>query len=192
MTTRTTYPKKAAIAHLVRAAAGVSGRDAFVMVDTGAVTAQLRSVPLDLMVTREVDLYVPDDPDADAISDLIDGTIGEGSPFDAAFGYHARGVGERTACLPGGWQERAVRFEVPGLDRVVCVCPEADDIALSKLCAWRDEDRAWLDAGLRTGVLSLAAMEARAPSIDHPNAPDGGEIARRLAALRAALATPRS
>lgn len=184
MTRRSRYLGKPDIAHLVRAAAGVTGRDTFVIVGTGAVIAQLKTVPLDLMETREIDIYVPDDADADAVSDLIDGSIGEGSPFDEAFGYYAHGVGARTACLPDDWAARAVRYELPDLPGVVCLCPEANDIALSKLCAWREKDRAWLEAGLSTGVLRLDAMEARAGSIANPNAPGIEEIGRRIAVLR--------
>lgn len=184
MTAKVRYLKKAAIAHLLRAAAGVSGRDLFVIVGTGAVIAQLKTVPLDLMETREIDIYVPDDPEADGLSDLIDGTIGEGSPFDETFGYYAHGVGARTACLPDDWATRAVRYDGPALRGVVCLCPEVNDIALSKLCAWREKGRAWLEAGIATGVLDLAAMEMRAGSITDPNAPNVEEIGRRLVALR--------
>ena len=38
----------------------------------------------------------------------IDSTIGEGSPFQRAFGYDAHGVGPETAVLPEGWRNRLV------------------------------------------------------------------------------------
>lgn len=183
MTERVRYLRKTDIAHLVRAAAGVTGRDTFVIVGTGAVIAQLKAVPLDLMQTREIDIYVPDDPDGDGVSDLIDGSIGEGSPFHEAFGYYAHGVGPLTACLPDDWRTRAVRYATPSLPGVVCLCPEANDIALSKLCAWRDKDREWLAAGLGAGVLRLDAMRERGSRISNPNAPEKPEIERRLATL---------
>jgi hypothetical protein len=183
MTKRSRYLRKADIAHLVRAATGVTGRESFVIIGTGAVIAQLRTVPLDLMETREIDIYVPDAPDGDDMSDLIDGSIGEGSPFDTTFGYYAHGVGPLTACLPDDWMVRAVRYELPNLPGVVCLCPEVNDIALSKVCAWREKDRAWLAAGLSTGVLSLSAMFARAGTINNPNAPARDEVGRRLVLL---------
>ena len=192
MTKRSRYLRKADIAHLVRAATGVTGRDTFVIVGTGAVIAQLKTVPLDLMETREIDISVPDVPDGDAISDLIDGSIGEGSPFDEAFGYDAHGVGPFTACLPDDWATRAVRYALPNSPGVVCLCPEVNDIALSQLCAWRETDRAWLEAGLSTGVLNLPAMAARATSIGNPNAPAPDEVDRRLAALSDRLRPGRS
>ena len=180
MTTKVSYLKREAIAHLVRAVAGVSGQSSFVMIGTGAVIAQLKHIPLDLMRTREIDIYPRGVPDAEELSTLIDGTLGEGSPFDQTFGYYAHGVGERTACLPDGWEERAIRFDAPGLAGVVCLCPEVNDIALSKICAWREKDRVWLEAGINTGVLSLDAMKARSRAITNPHAPDAAEIDRRI------------
>lgn len=183
MTGKTKYLRKEAIAHLVRAVAGVSGHSSFVIIGTGAVIAQLKHVPLDLMRTREIDIYTRGVPDAESISTLIDGTLGEGSPFDETFGYYAHGVGERTACLPDGWEQRAVTFEAPGLAGVVCLCPEVDDIALSKVCAWREKDRSWLEAGINTGVLNLEVMRARHLAISNPHAPKSAEIARRLSSV---------
>jgi hypothetical protein len=70
------------------------------MIGTRAVIARLKTVPLDLMSTREIDIHAEGAEDADAIADLIDGTLGEGSPFDTNFGYYVHGSGETTACLP--------------------------------------------------------------------------------------------
>ena len=170
--------RKNAIAHLVRAVAGVSGQSSFVMIGTGAVIAQLKHVPLDLMQTREIDIYARGVSDEEELSILIDGTLGEGSPFDQTFGYYAYGVGERTACLPEGWQARAIRFEAPGLADVVCLM--VNGIALSKLCAWREKDRSWLDAGINTGILSLETMKSWSRPITNPHAPDAAEIDRRI------------
>ncbi len=181
MTPRAKTLTKAAIGHLLRAVSGVTGETSVVMIGTGAVIAQLKTVPLDLMMTREVDVYTAGVSDQDQMSDLIDGTIGEGSPFDTTFGYYAHGVGERTACLPDDWQTRAIRLTIGGVE---CLCPERNDIALSKLCAWREKDVSWLKAGLSTSILSLDAMVARSRSISNHLAPDMAEIDRRLAVLR--------
>ncbi len=56
-------------------------------------------------------LYPQGVPDAENIAALIDGTLGEGSPFDKTFGYDAQGVGARTACLPDDWKERPITFD---------------------------------------------------------------------------------
>ena len=179
---KATRLRKPQIAHLLRAVAGVTGHASFVMVGTGAVIARSKVLTLDLMRTREIDVYAADTPDADRLSDLIDGSIGEGSPFDETFGYYAHGVSAATACLPDDWAVRATRLAIPG--GAACLCPEENDIALAKLCAWRQKDRDWLAAGLATGLLDIAAMQARSTTISNPNAPAPDEIGRRLLVLR--------
>ncbi|MEJ0077976.1 MAG: hypothetical protein WDO17_21570 [Alphaproteobacteria bacterium] len=59
--------------------------------------------------------------------------------------------------------------------------PEENDLALAKLSAWRDKDRAWLIEGLKAGVLSLTQMAARIERMPQPNAegnPPAPEILR--------------
>ena len=124
-----------------------------------------------------------DDPDS--VATLIDGTLGEGSQFDVTYGYYAHGVGEKTACLPDDWRDRAVKFKVPSVPDTVCICPEVNDIALAKLCAWREKDRVWLESALLKGVVKLDLLRGRAPLITNPNAPETGEITRRVDTLGA-------
>ena len=45
-------------------------------------------------------------------ADLIDGSIGEGSPFHELYGYYAQGVGEETATLPAGWRQSSPAFNL--------------------------------------------------------------------------------
>jgi len=46
--------------------------------------------------------------------DVIDGSIGELSPFHDTFGYYAQGVEEGTAILPEGWKRRLIEVHGPG------------------------------------------------------------------------------
>lgn len=63
---------------------------------------QIPNAPADLLVSIEADVFTFRSP---ADSDLIDGSIGEGSPFHQTFGYYAHGVAEETAILPSSWKE---------------------------------------------------------------------------------------
>lgn len=166
MTPRATFLKKADIAHMLRAAAAITGRTRFVLVGTGAVIAQLAAVPLTLMRTREIDLHADGDADAAMVADLIDGTIGEGSQFDETFGYYAHGIEEGTAILPRDWRSRAVLIPLPDQPDVACICPDVNDIALSKLCAWRDKDRTWLRDAYASGLLDAGEMRSRVLLLD--------------------------
>lgn len=85
--------------HIIRAAAGITGASEFVIVGSQAVLGQFPHAPDELLVSIEADVFSLRDP---ADSDLIDGSIGEGSPFHQTFGYYAHGVSVETAVLPGG------------------------------------------------------------------------------------------
>lgn len=107
--------------HLLAAAAEVTGQDEFVVVGSQAILGTFDE-PLDSMLqSMEADIYPKRAPDA---ADLIDGNLGDGSQFHAAFGYYAHGVGPETAKAPRGWQERLVRRVIParaGSDRTAVV-----------------------------------------------------------------------
>ena len=48
------------IDHILRAAASLSGHSRFVMVGTGAVIATAKHIPVVMMMTEEIDIYVED------------------------------------------------------------------------------------------------------------------------------------
>ena len=85
--------------HLLAAAAEVTGQDEFVVVGSQAILGTFDE-PLDSMLqSMEADIYPKRAPDA---ADLIDGNLGDGSQFHAAFDYYAHGVGPETAKAPVG------------------------------------------------------------------------------------------
>jgi hypothetical protein len=69
--------------HIIRAAAGITGADEFVVIDSQAVLGQFPDAPAELLVSHEADLFTFRNPDD---ADLIDGSIGEFSPFHRSFG----------------------------------------------------------------------------------------------------------
>ena len=86
--------------HIIRAAAGITGATEIVVIGSQAVLGQFPDAPADLLVSIEADVFTFRSP-ADA--DLIDGSIGEGSPFHQTFGYYAHGVADRPPfCPPDG------------------------------------------------------------------------------------------
>ena len=96
--------KRADLEHVLRAAGAITAHDEIVVIGSQAILGSAPDAPPDLTASEEVDLYVPGDESA---SDLIDGSIGERSPFHETFGYYAHGVGPETAILPRGWRDRA-------------------------------------------------------------------------------------
>jgi hypothetical protein len=97
--------------HVIRAAAHIADDDEIVVLGSQSVLGQFLNAPAVLLTSMEADVYPRNPPER---WDLIDGSIGEGSPFHATFGYHAQGVEEATAVLPEGWKERLVAIAGPG------------------------------------------------------------------------------
>lgn len=123
--------------HIIRAAAGITGRPEFVVIDSQAILGSFPRAPAELLASVEADVFSLDDP---AAGELIEGCIGEGSPFHDTFGYYAHGVGVETAVLPDGWRERLVRVSNQNTGGGSGLCLEVHDLAVSKLVAGREKD----------------------------------------------------
>jgi hypothetical protein len=81
--------------------------------------------------------------------------------------------------MPLDWRTRATEYTTPdGL--ATAICPSADDIAIAKLCAWREKDQAWLREGLRSGIVKAGSVAALLQTALPIEAPKPDELARRL------------
>lgn len=166
--------KRDEIEHVLRAAGAITGVSTWVIVGSQAILGSVPNAPAELLVSQEVDLYAPAD---DAASDLVDGSIGEKSPFHESFGYYAHGVGEETAILPSRWRERAVAIQTPFTGGVIGICPEPADLAVSKLAAWREKDQEFVRILVQREIVSVDQILARLGEVDEETAM---KIRRRL------------
>jgi hypothetical protein len=128
--------------HLIRAAGTIVNADDIVVIG-------LADAPAEFLVSNE------------AQSELIDGTIGEGSPFQHAFGYYAHGVDETTAILPHGWRERLVLVSGENTRFVRGWCLEVHDLAVAKYIAGREKDLDFNSALVRHGMVRRDVLEQR-------------------------------
>lgn len=144
--------------HIIRAAGAIANDPDIVVVGSQAVLGQFPGAPEALLVSREADVFPRTYPDR---SDLIDGSIGEGSPFEAAFGYFAHGIGESTAVLPEGWRDRLVLVSNPNTAGVRGWCLEVHDLAISKHVAGREKDIDFTGILVRHGMVSKSVLLAR-------------------------------
>lgn len=149
--------------HILRAAGAITGRNEWVIIGSQAILGAIADAPGEITVSEELDLYAPGDAHA---SDLIDGSIGERSPFHETFGYYAHGVGAETATLPARWRERAVIIQSAATAGVTGICPHPADLAVSKLAAWREKDREFISALLRHGITTHSEIESRLMELD--------------------------
>jgi len=123
-----------------------------VVIGSQAILGEFPSTPPELLVSREADVYPLEHPER---GDLIDGSIGEGSPFERTFGYYAHGVDDETAVLPEGWRERLIAVCGENTHQATGWCLEVHDLAIAKYVAGRPKD---LDF---TRVLAIHRMTTR-------------------------------
>jgi hypothetical protein len=123
--------------HLIRAAAVIADDDTIVIVGSQSVLGQFPHAPQPMRISMEADLFPLHHPER---TDLIEGSIGELSPFHQTFGYYAHGVSEETAILPQGWKERLVVVRNENTRGAKGLCLEVHDLLVSKLIAGREKD----------------------------------------------------
>jgi hypothetical protein len=126
---------RAALEHILRAAAAVANEREIVVIGSQAVLGQFPHAPQALLAPIDADVFPRHSPDK---SLLIDGAIGELSAFHQSFGYYAHGVDDTTATLPSGWVERLVPIHNENTGGATGWCLEVHDLAVSKLVAGRE------------------------------------------------------
>lgn len=151
--------------HIIRAAATIAADDEIVIIGSQAILGQFPNAPAELLVSVEADVFPRNHPER---ADLVDGSIGELSPFHQTFGYYAQGVGEQTATLPHGWQQRLVPLRSEGTRGATGWCLEIHDLAVSKYAANRPKDRVFVRTLAREGLVDRATLETRWAATDVP------------------------
>jgi len=145
--------RRSHLEHIIRAASSITGDMEIVILGSQAILGQFPDAPEGLLRSVEADVFPKNIPE---LADLIDGSIGELSPFHQTFGYYAHGVGRETAILPRGWEERLVPVSNENTGGAKGWCLELHDLLLSKYAAARERD---LDFNREVIRLGLARKE---------------------------------
>jgi hypothetical protein len=153
--------------HILRASAAITGADEFVVIGSQSILGAHPDAPSELLVSMEADLFTFRSP-ADA--DLVEGSIGEGSPFHHTFGYCAHGVGIETAKLPQGWQQRLIAVASAATGGATGLCLEPHDLAISKLIAGREKDLEFVRDLLRHAMVDPKTLAERLAQTEIPQA----------------------
>lgn len=170
--------------HIIRAAADIADDDEIVVIGSQSVLGQFPEAPASLRVSVEADVYPRHRPER---ADVIDGSIGEGSPFHATYGYYAQGVGEETAVLPLGWQQRLVAVRNANTRGATGWCLEVHDLVISKAVAGRDKDRTFVREAIRHGLVQAATLRERLSET-----PIAADVGARIQAWIDAALVPRA
>ena len=141
--------------HVIRAAATIAGDTEIVVIGSQAILGRYPDAPAGLLVSADVDVYPRNLPER---ADLIEGSIGELSPFHETYGYYAQAVGEHTAILPEGWQARLV--PVP-TSAGTGLCLEPHDLLISKYAAGREKDLEYARMAVRARLVERGVLLER-------------------------------
>lgn len=152
---------RADLEHIIRAAGTIADVDDIVVIGSQAVLGEFPAAPAELLVSNEADVFPRDHPER---SDLIDATIGQGSPFQKSFGYYAHGIDETTAILPEGWRDRLVLVSGDNTRHVRGWCLEIHDLAIAKYVAGREKDLAFTNGLSRHGMVRRHILDGRLAS----------------------------
>jgi Nucleotidyltransferase of unknown function (DUF6036) len=155
--------KRSELEHVIRAAGSIANDTEIVIIGSQSILGQFPDAPASLLVSAEADVFPLNHPEH---SDLIDGSIGEGSPFHALYGYYAQGVDERTATLPHGWRDRLVDIRNANTLGITGRCLEVHDLAISKYVAGREKDHAFTRELVKHGLVRRDTLTSRARETD--------------------------
>jgi hypothetical protein len=144
--------------HIIRAAGAIAADDAIIVIGSQAILGQHPDAPTALLVSIEADVYPRSKPQ---LSDLVDGSIGEGSHFHERFGYYAQGVGPTTAVLPAGWKRRLIPVNNENTGGVTGLCLETHDLAISKYVAGREKDMVFTELLAQHGLTNRKTLIRR-------------------------------
>ncbi len=128
----------------------------------------------------EVDIAPRNFPDREA---LIEGSIGELSPFHETFGFCVDGIDLRTIILPAGWQDRVVIVDNPNTNGYRGLCLGPEDLAASKLAVGRDKDIEYVRILFRERMARPSDVERRIAALSALEPADRDGLIARLRGL---------
>lgn len=149
--------------HAIRAACDVADDDEVWVFGSQAILGEHPDAPASLRQSAEVDVSPRNRPER---ADVIDGALGELSPFHETYGFYVHGLAIEAATLPDGWQERTVSVSGHGTKPATGLCLEAHDLAASKLAAFREKDRRFVRTLIVEGLVDPGCLLARVQALD--------------------------
>jgi hypothetical protein len=167
--------------HAIRAAGAICGDRELYIVGSQAILGSYRNAHPDLLRSMEVDVAPKNRPELES---LIEGSIGELSPFHKTFGFHVDGVDIGGIALPRGWQERVVVVDNASTSGFRGLCLDPGDLAVSKLAAGRPKDIDFVRVMLRERLVRAEILHERVdgvPSVDEARKTSLHDLVNRLA-----------
>ncbi|MBI4601703.1 MAG: hypothetical protein HY721_07065 [Planctomycetes bacterium] len=174
---------RAQLEHVIRASASIAEDDEIYVLGSQSILGAIPDAPEEVTVSAEADVAPKNKPELEAI---IEGAIGELSPFHDTFGYYVDGVDPSVLPLPQGWEKRVVVIQNENTRFAKGLCLEPHDCAASKLIAGREKDLAFVSALLRHRLIRAEVLRERIRLVHRyqERIPDAEAALQRLVAGR--------
>jgi len=154
--------------HIIRAAGDIAGDDEIVILGSTAILSQFPDVPEQIIHSVEADIFPKNKLE---MATVIDGCIGELSPFHQTYGYYAHGVGPETAGnLPSGWENRLIPINNDNTRGITGWGVEIHDLVIGKFVSGREKDFEFNKAVLGLGLVSMEVLQERIENLEVPEA----------------------
>ena len=155
--------KRNQLEHLLRAAGALTEETAIIVIGSQSILGTYPNAANALVESREADMFPKNNPEKGEILDAI----GEDSPFDKTFGYHAQWVDESTATLPKGWKGRLVKIRNENTGGVTGYCLDPLDLIAAKLAAGRPKDLLFVKAFIEQKLGTVESITERVGLLPH-------------------------
>jgi hypothetical protein len=162
--------------HAIRTACQIIGRPEVIVVGSQSILGTFREdqLPADATMPVEIDILpiADDNAETERLADLIEGVAGELSPFEELHGFSIDGVDLSTSALPAGWRDRLVKVQnastaaPDGEPQYTGWCLNKEDLRVAKPCAFREKDRNFVAALVRSTLVDRPTIPSRLASAD--------------------------
>lgn len=151
--------------HAIRAVADLTRTETIIIIGSQSILGRHPDAPAILRRSMEVDVIA-----IDALEqvDRIHGVMGELSAFHRTHGFFVDAVGLETALLPDGWRDRLVPVSNGNTRWKTGLCLDPIDLAVSKLVAFREKDREFVESMLTLDLLTANDLRPRVQSLELP------------------------
>jgi hypothetical protein len=166
------------LAHVLRAACAVADDPDVLVLGSQSILGSFDEdeLPPEATASIEADIAFLNDPDRHK-ADRVDGAIGELSAFHDTNGVYAEGIHVIAATLPEGWQNRLVGWGLKSSHPARPRFLDPHDLAVAKLAAGREKDKAFVSALIGVGLLDVTVIRRRARMLSDEADP---RIAQRI------------
>jgi len=144
--------------HAIRAACDVADDTELYVFGSQSILGQYPDASEQLRQSPEADAMPKNYPER---ADRVDRALGELSPFHNTHGFYVHGFSIKAAKLPSGWRRRCVAVKNANTNNFTGWCLESHDLAISKLAAFRDKDRAFVRVLLREAMIARKTLLRR-------------------------------